>query len=76
MKNRKCKQAQSIQDRIISELEAAPAQGKRFWTDFERAMLTKYYGKKEIKTIAKILNRTVSAVSRQASFMGLTHKHF
>ena len=69
-----CKQAQSIQDKIIKELEAAPPPERVFWTDFEISLLKKYYGKKDFRAIAKALNRTPGAVQRYASYLGLTYK--
>ena len=69
-----CKQTTDYQDKVIKELEAAPAIGYRPWTEFEEAMLKKYYGKKDIKVIAKALNKTISAINRKASIMRLSYK--
>ena len=69
-----CKQTTDYQDKVIKELEAAPASGYRPWTEFEEAMLKKYYGKKDIKVIAKALNKTISAINRKASIMRLSYK--
>lgn len=69
-----CKQDSSYQDKVIKELEAAPAIGYRPWTEFEEDMLTKYYGKKDMAFIAKALHRTCGAVNRKASIMRITYK--
>ena len=69
-----CKQTTDYQDKVIKELEAAPANGYHPWTEFEEAMLKKYYGKKDIKVIAKALNKTIGAINRKASIMRLSYK--
>ena len=69
-----CKQTTDYQDKVIKELEAAPAIGYRPWTEFEEAMLKKYYGKKDMEYIAKALHRTTGAVNRKASIMRITYK--
>ena len=69
-----CKQTTDYQDKVIKELEAAPTISYRPWTEFEEAMLKKYYGKKDIKAIAKALNKTIGAINRKASIMRLSYK--
>jgi hypothetical protein len=69
-----CKQSQSIQNKIIKELDSSPDISRKFWTNFEIDILKKYYGKKKIDTLAKVLNRSECAITRHASYLGLTHK--
>ena len=67
------KQTQNIQSRIIEELDASPNYtGRRFWTEFEKDALRKYYGKKQPEAIAKALNRTRKSVMIEAGYLGLT----
>ena len=69
------KQTASYQSRVIKELdESSTIYGKRLWTEFEIGILKKYYGKKSIRVIAKVLNRTVNATYRKASFLGISFK--
>ena len=69
-----CKQAQDIQNKIIKELEAAPPAQYRLWSAFDIAMLEKYYGKKDVRIIAKLLNKSVSSIYRRASYLGISYK--
>lgn len=67
-----CKQGQDIQNKVIRELDRLPDIQRSYWTEFEIEVLKKYYGKKDPGGIAKVLNRTRSAVMRKASDMGLS----
>lgn len=66
-----CKQTSSIQDKIIRELEAAPAAKYRPWTDFELEVIKKYYPIKSPVVLAKVLNRTTQAIYSKAKMLQL-----
>lgn len=56
-------QTTSIQSKVVAELEKAPdAEFKHHWAAWEIDILKKYYGKKDTGLIAKLLNRTRTAV--------------
>ena len=66
------KQTQSIQDRIIKELEAAPeSSGRRYWQTWEDNVLRKFYSCRSYKLIAEKLNRTVDSIQNRAYALGL-----
>ena len=67
------KQTSSYQDKVIKELEAAPNAKYREWTEFDLDVIRKYYGKKDIRAIAKILNKSIGAVYRKASYIGVSY---
>jgi hypothetical protein len=68
------KQTVSYQNKVTKLLDRAPDIKSRFWSDFEISILKKYYGKKDIRIIAKALNRSANTVARYASYIGLTLK--
>jgi len=51
-------------------LEAAPDL-VRGWSDFEINIIKKFYGKKDVNLIAKLLKRTKTAVYIKANLLGL-----
>ena len=68
-------QTANIQSKIIKELEASPDKIRyRPWTPFEDGVLREYYGRKDSRLIAKLINRTPSGISCRASSIGITGK--
>jgi transcriptional regulator of aromatic amino acid metabolism len=65
------KQTSSYQSKVIKELENSSNASTKFWTEFEKDMLRKYYGKKPTRVLAKVLGKTHNAIARQASFLGI-----
>jgi len=60
---------------VIPELEAMlssyKSRGRVNWTDHERAVLRKYWGRVPAGAIAKQLNKTISAVRNQVQYLKL-----
>ena len=56
------------------ELEAAlrTAPPTRWWSDVEKAMLDRYYGKVNKEILVKKINRSWNAINKMASSRGLT----
>lgn len=61
------KQTQSIQDRVIAELDALP--DKKRWEEWQDDIIRKYYGKKTTAAIAKVLGKAVSTVRGRAEIL-------
>lgn len=66
------KQTQSIEDKIIAEIERLP-NIRKSWSEFEDSILKKYYPTKG-SSIGKALNRSRQAVSRRAAILGISFK--
>lgn len=64
------RQAQSIEDRIVKELEALPIQ-KRIFSEFEDGMLLKYFSTREVPDLARILRKTSQQIRNRANALGL-----
>ncbi len=62
-----------LEEIVVPELEESPS-NYRMWTEWEIAVLRKYYGRSETRKIAKVLNRSKSAVQAKALELGLTFK--
>ena len=58
---------------IVPELEESQSNHRRFWTEYEEAVLRKYYGRAEPQKIADVLERTKTAVQNKAAKMGLKY---
>ncbi len=66
------KQTTDYQNKIIKQLETAPdIKRQHFWSEFEDKILKKYYFRKDRRLIAKLLNRSVSAIECRADRLGL-----
>lgn len=70
--------AKEYEDLVIPELEEAPLHMRNSpWTDYEDAILEKYYMTRSIRDIASYFAktdtpRTASAISSRASVLGIT----
>ena len=64
------RQTQSIEDRIVRELEALPIQ-KRVFSEFEDGMLRTYFGTREVSDLARILRKTSQQIRNRANALGL-----
>lgn len=66
----------TIEDISIPELEELPdiEPARRPWTDHEKDVIKKYFGRKSTEAIAIYLDRTVGAVENMARIMGV-HKY-
>lgn len=62
-----------VREIIIPELEDAPPT-RQYWTEEEDAILRKYYGKADARSIAKHLGRTVRGVQNRASILKITYQ--
>lgn len=66
------KQTADYQNKIVKQLETAPDIKRRhLWSEFEDNILKKYYFKKDRRLIAKLLNRSVSAIECRVDRLGL-----
>lgn len=63
-------------DGFDEELEAAigTAPNTRWWSDKEKAMLDRYYGKVNKDILIKKINRSWNAINKMASARGLTNR--
>lgn len=65
------KQTTSIEDKIISQIEALPDYKYSIFSKFEDDMIKKYYPSKGPKGLAKVLGKTPRQVSNRAVKFGI-----
>lgn len=66
-----CKQTQSIQRKVIEELERAPDTTQRIWEPWQDDILRKYYRLKGAIAVGKALGKTKDQVYNRAARLGI-----
>ena len=66
-----CKQAQSVRDKIIADLEAAPEYRECDFSEFEDGLIRKYYPTKGATPIAKAIGKDRKQVVHRACQLGV-----
>ena len=57
---------------VIPELEAAPAQGRQFWSQEDKMIVAAYYGVKETDALARYLDRSLASIQFMARVLGIS----
>lgn len=66
-----CKQAQSVRDKIIAELESAPDYREGLFTPEQDDLIRKYYPAKGADPLAKVCGRDRRQVIARACYLGV-----